>query len=359
MKTLILLVIVVMLQPVTSCMSDDGAGRREVQKAYKSRLNGHADEALGILNTLLSKDSTLALAHYELARTKLYMLTGGGDVRIDDILASLDKAVAYDPGNVGYAFTRATATFLKAFISMQRQSEQVAQDIAATGQAYEEVLKLQPGHKQAMLYLVEIYGMLPPDMGGDSLKGAQYAAELVKLDDYYGAKARFDLSPEGTDPVAFWTDYLTTHEKNAAILAELGKACLMTDKPGEAEKYFNDAMSLDPSRNVLLLDIARYHLMQVMRSKEVADTELPLSATYFEKYLNSTPAPIVPLKAYATGWLSRIHQFQGDQAGADKLTADAKALDSYFSRATGIPSAFLFDPPEKENDRFFSFFSFY
>ncbi len=359
MKTLILLVIVFLLQPVTSCMSDDSAGRREVQKAYESRLNGHADEALGILNTLLSKDSTLALAHYELARTKWYMLTGGGDVRIDDILASLDKSVAYDPGNVGYAFTRATATFLKAFISMQRQSEQVAQDIAATGRAYEDVLKLRPDHRQAMLYLVEIYGMLPPDMGGDSLKGAHYAAELAKLDDYYGAKARLDLSPEGTDPLAFWTDYATTHEKNAAVLSELGKACLFTDKPEEAEKYFTEAMALDPSRNILLLDIARYHLMQVMRNKETADKELPLSATYFEKYLSSTPAPIIPLKAYATGWLSRIKQFQGDQAGAEKLTAEAKALDPYFSHATGIPTAFLFDPPEKENDRFVSFFSFY
>jgi tetratricopeptide (TPR) repeat protein len=359
MKTLILIFIVLLLQPVASCTSGDGAGRKEVQKAYETRLNGHADEAMGILNTLLSEDSTLALAYYELARTQWYMVTGGGQASDDDILASLDKAVTYDPTNVGYAYTRAIAVFFKAFISMQRESEQVAEDVATTCRAYEEVLKLKPDHRQAMLYLVELYGMLPPDMGGDSLKGAHYAAELAKLDDYYGAKARLDLSPEGTDPVAFWTDYLTTHEKNATLLSELGKACLATDKPEEAEKYFNEAMALDASRNILLLDIARYHLMQVMRDKETADKELPLSVAYFEKYLSSTPAPIIPLKAYAIGWLSRIHQFQGDQAGAEKLTAEAKALDPYFSRVTGIPGAFLFDPPEKENERFFSFFSFY
>jgi len=358
MRTLIFLLVVFMLH--TACgMNKDDSANKEVQKAYELRINGQVDEALGLLEDLLVNDPTNAMAHYEMARIQDYMLTGGGDISVDDILSSINKALEYDPENASYAYFKANLTFLKAYMSMRGESEDVAGKVAEACKAYEDVLKLQKDYKEAMLCLVEIYGWLPEDMGGDVAKAEMYTEKLEALDDFYGAKARLVLLPEDTDPINYWTEYLSNHKKDVDILTELSRACLLMGNIEMAEKYINETILIDPSQNVLVLNLARYHLMQVMQNQEVADTELPLAKEYFEKFINSDPAPIAPLKAYAIGWVSRIEQFSGNEEEAKRLTEKAKSLDPYFSRATGVPSASLFIPPDEPNHTFSSFFTFY
>jgi tetratricopeptide (TPR) repeat protein len=356
MKKLIFLQIII-IGALVSCTYAGKKPDKEVVKAYELRMNGKVDQAKALLETILAKDSTNALAHYEMARLKHYMLTGGGGVKIDDIYTSASKAVTFDPKNVTYAYYKAIASFLNAFMAMQTGQGDVKSNVEQTCADFEKVLLLKPDYYEASLYLVEIYGMLPKDMGGDSVKAVIYADKLGKMNSYFGAKAKAALAPENSDIVKFWNDLLASDAKNPELLMEAGRAYLYADDPANAESCFEKAIKSDPSRNILILDLARYHMYKVMENKDLVATELPIAKTILEKYLNSSPEPVIPLKAYAMGALMRCEMFLGNQAEAEKLMEEAKSLDPYFSRASGVPTLLLFDPPDQISHHFFSFFS--
>lgn len=330
---------------------------KEVQKAFELRISGKVDEAKAMLEGILINDSTNAMAHYEMARLKLYMLIGGGKVSIDDMITSTNKAVALDPKNVTYAYYKALASFMNAFMAMEMGQGEVKGKVAETCFQFEKVLTLKPDYSEAMLYLVEIYGLLPKDMGGDSAKAATYAVKLASIDKYYGAKAKAVLASESTDMVKYWEDLIIKNPKSPEYLKEAGKACLFKDDFSKAEKYFDEAIKANPSNNILILDLVRYHVMKVMQNQDVAKTELPIAKTYLEKYLKTLPEPIVPLKAYTLGLMAMVEKFLENQSESDKLMEEAMAMDKYFSRATGLPMLILFDPPTQLCHQYFSFFN--
>jgi tetratricopeptide (TPR) repeat protein len=356
MKKLTLLLIL-SLAVLTSISFAGSKPDKEVQKAFELRINGKVDEAKAMLEGILAKDSTNAMAHYEMARLKLYMLIGGGKVSIDEMISSANKAVIFDPKNVTYAYYKAMANFLNAFMGMQTGQGDVKGKVAETCIQFEKVLALKPDYSEAMLYLVEIYGLLPKDMGGDSVKAVAYAGKLANIDKYFGAKAKAVLAPESTDRIKYWEDLLVKDPKSSEYLKEAGNACLFQDDITKAEKYFEEAIKANPSNNILILNLARYHVMKVMQNQDQVKTELPVSITYFEEYLKTIPEPIVPLKAYTLGAISICERFIGNQVESDKLTEQATAMDKYFSRASGLPMLLLFDPPTQLSHHYVSFFS--
>ncbi len=330
---------------------------KEVLSAFELRIRGKVDDSRKLLESILSKDSTNAMAHYEMARLKHYLLIGGAEVKTDDILTSINKAVVYDPSNITYAYYKAIASFINAFMAMQTGNAEVRKRIDETCTQLKKVLLMKPDYHEASLYLVEIYGMLPKEMGGDSLKAIEYADKLATMSDFYGSKAKAALLPQNSNLVKFWMDRLEKEKKNPDLLTEVGKAYLYKEDPKNAEKYFDEAIKSDPSKNILILDLARYHIMVVMQHKDLAKTELPLAKAYIERYLKTSPEPIIPLKAYAKGIMAGTEMFVGNQAEADKLVEEAKKLDNHFSRATGIPALLLFDSPDQISHHYFSFFS--
>jgi hypothetical protein len=98
-------------------------------------------------------------------------------------------------------------------------------------------------------------------------------------------------------------------------------------------------------------------MYMVMQDRELAAAELPLAKKYAERYLESKPEPIIPLKAYAMGLLARFDKFLDRQEEADKWMDEAKSLDPYYSKATGLPSMVLFVPPDEICHDYVSFFS--
>ncbi len=341
---------------LASCIFAGNDPDKKVQAAYTLRMHGKVDIAKTLLDSILSEDSTHAMAHYEMARLNHYMLTGGGGMNVDKIFTSINKAVTYDPTNVTYAYFKAIVSFLNAFVSMQKQQGDVKDRIAETCIQFETVLTLKPDYSEAMLYLVEIYGLLPKDMGGDKKKAEGYAEKLASLDGYYGAKAKAILADDGTDLVKFWEDLTVLNGRTPDFLMETGKACLYAENPEKAEQFFKEAIKSDPTKNILILDLARYHMMMVMQNQDLATTELPLVKPFLEEYLNTLPEPVIPLKAYAMGLLARVEMFLENKEEADKLMEEAKLLDPYFSRASGIPTLLLFDPPDQISHHYFSFF---
>jgi tetratricopeptide (TPR) repeat protein len=203
-----------------SCTVIGNQPEKDVRKAFEMRMNGKVDEAKAHLDSILEKDPTNAMAWYELARLKHYMLVGGGDVKTNEILATINKAVVLEPKNVTYAYYKGIACFMNAFMAMQMGQGEVKDKIAETTAQFEKVLALKPAYHEARLYLVDIYGLLPPDMGGDSLKAALHAEKLSSMDTYFGSKAKAALAPEGTDLVKFWEDLIAFDSQNANLFME-------------------------------------------------------------------------------------------------------------------------------------------
>jgi tetratricopeptide (TPR) repeat protein len=361
MKKLISLLLLTLLISTTltveSCIPIGDKSKKEVQKAFQLRINGKVDEAKAILEDILIKDSSNAMAWFEMARLKHYMLIGGGSVIIEDILIPINNAVRLEPNNVTYSYYKGIVLFLNAFISMQTGQGEVKHAIMETSTQFEKVLTLKPDYHEAKLYLVEIYGMLPPEMGGDSSKAVAYAASLASKNLFFGTKAKAAIASDNTDLFLLWEELLSKDLNNPQVLEELGKVYLYNDDIDGAEKYFGKAIAADATNNILILDLARYHMMKVMQNKDLAAVHLPMAKIFIEKYLKSSPEPIIPLKAYAIGLIAKIDMFSGNQAEAQKLMAEAKLLDPYFSRASGIPELLLFDSPDQISHHYSSFFS--
>jgi tetratricopeptide (TPR) repeat protein len=318
-----------------------------VEDIYKMRMEGKVDEAKAILDTAVEVFPDNAMAQYEMARVKQYMMIGGGDVKLEDVMESINQAVENAPGSVVYAYYQANTSFLDAYMSMQMGGDEVKNKVTAACEQFENVLKLKPDYHEARLTLVEIYGMLPPDMGGNPEKASEYSEKLAEMDTYFGAKAKSILASEDMDYVKYWEGLIAEDKENPKFLMEAGKACLYAEDPGKAEEFFNQARELDPAFNILLLDLSRYHMYMVMQNQELMETELPLAREYSEKYLETKPEPIVPLRAYALGMISRFEKFLGNEEASEKKMQEAKSLDPYFSRATGVPSMINFIPPDE------------
>ena len=327
-----------------------------VMKAYDVRMEGKVDEAKAFLDTVVVKFPDNAMAHYEMARIKEYMMIGGGDAKLEDVKESIDLAVEKDSLNVAYAYYKSVVYFLDAYMTLQMGQDDVKEKVSKACEQFENVLILKPDYHEARLTLVEIYGLLPPDMGGDPQKATDHADKLAEMDHYFGAKAKSILAPDDMDHVIYWEDLLKGYKEDPRFFMEAGKACLYAEDPAKAEDLFNQAIALDASFNILLLDLSRYHMYMVMQDQELMETELPLAKEYAEKYLATSPEPVVPLKAYTLGLLSRFERFLGNPDASEKKMQEAKALDPYFSRATGLPSMINFISPDEICYCYSSFF---
>jgi len=348
-------IIILLLINLTTGLSSCAKTDKSVDEAYQLRVNGKSDLAKELLSTIIKEDSTNAAAQFELARTLDYINIMGSP----EATKALSAALKYDPKNVVYNYYNARTCFLKAYIAMEREGENVKNLINDVCNEYVKVLELKPDYPEALMYLVEIYGMLPENMGGDKNKAEKYTQKLEKMDKFYGAKARLVLMPEGTDMVKYWNDYVAENDKDFRAWKELGVANLYNDNIEAAKENFEKAIALDKSQNIRLLDLSRYHQIKVMQNRDAAEKELPEAKKYIKQYLASAPEPIPPLKAYAIGTLAKFEMFSGNNAEAEKLMEEAKSLDPYFSRAFGLPSLALFEPADKLDHHFSSFFSPY
>ena len=318
-----------------------------VQQAYELRMDGKADSAKELLEQVIREDSTNAAALYELARTEHHMGLGnipellGG---LDDIQQNINKAVEYDPDNVIYSFYKGYVCCTRAYVSTMSGQPDVRERVEEVVSVYESVLNLKPDYSEAMLHLVEVLG-IPEDMGGDPLQAESYAGQLEEMDAVCGAKARELLLPYDADRIEFWQNVLENNPDNSDVLEQLGKACLYQDQVEQGVNYLEEAMTMDPEEEILLLDLARYHIMTVQGDEKLKDTALPLAEEAINRYLDSEP--ILPLKAYALGLLAQIKFTLGDNEEAEELLAEAEAIDPYFSKAFGVPPLVLFTEPDE------------
>jgi tetratricopeptide (TPR) repeat protein len=325
--------------------------KKVVMDAYKLRMQGKVDDARAILEQDIQKNPHNAAAYYELARTRLHMALGNMkklEERIREAQQSIVKAIENDPNNVIYPFFEGHIALFQAYPSLMQNQPDAKEKVARLCEAFESALKLKPDYPQAMLYLVEIYGTLPEDKGGDKSKAEQYARKLEGMDKVFGAKARSILLPQDANRVDYWQNVLKKHEGNADVLEELGKAYLGADKVEKSVLCFEKAIKINPEKSFLFLDLSIYHTFSAMRAGD--DSELLHKAitsgdAAVTRYLDSKP--ILPMQAYALGvqYKYKIHSDHKEQA--DELLKRANTLDPYFSKATGAPNPDLFILPDE------------
>jgi tetratricopeptide (TPR) repeat protein len=351
------LVLWAVVAPGWCALAGTGPGATQSMKAateaWQLRMQGKVDDARVLLEKAIQENPSNAAAYYELARIKVHMALGDPrDMksvmeRIGEAQQSIAKARAIEPSNVIYPAFEGGLALLQAYPAWMQNQPDTKEKMGKVCDAFESALKLKPDYRQIMLSLVEIYGTLPADKGGDKSKAEKYAAQLEGMDAVYGAKARSILLGEANN-VDYWQGVLKKHEGNADVLEELGKAYLRADKVDDAVSCFEKAFKINPEKSLLFLDLSIYHTWLAMRAengsesfrKAVASGEAAVT-----RYLDTKP--VLPMRAYALGVQYRYKAHSGQKEQADELLKQALALDPYFSRATGAPNPDLFAPPDE------------
>jgi tetratricopeptide (TPR) repeat protein len=327
-----------------------------VREAYELRISGKADEALTLLNDLLKGDSTNAKAYVELARTKQHLMLGGKEIAMDELVNAWQNAVKYAPENETYAFYYAVASLMNAYVSLMKQQQDAAKTVTQACDMFEKVLKLNPDCYEALLYLVDLYGMLPEDLGGNREKAEIYAEKLNKKDRICGAIAYSRLLPDTADQVLYWQEVMKETGANAQVLEELGRAYLFKSDTENGTKYYQAAIRSDPARKYLYMHLVRYHILSCRQNPDEKEKHLEAAEKLANIYLQSDPELTRPLKAYTYQILALIQNIAGNQSGVEEFINKAKELDPFYSHAMGKPSPMLHCPQNEIKIVYDSFF---
>jgi hypothetical protein len=328
-------------------------------EAYELRMAGKADQAEQLLTDWLKVDSTDALANFELARTAHHIFLGSRDMSPEawtKVVNASSKAALLAPNNVSFSFYAAYARLFDAFISMMTGAQDAGQKTKVACDAFGKVLELDPKCSPARLYLVDVYAMLPPEMGGDRNKAGQVADELMAYDPVCGTVAKTRLLPDTTDFVTYWQAYQKEHGSTARISEEIGRAFLIKSDGAKGEAYYREAIKADPGEKWLTWNLVRFHLMSTQQDPAQKDAHLQTASALVQEMLDGSPALCNPMKAYGYGTLALLKQVGGDNAAAETLRNKAKETDGFYSGATGAPSEMLFFQPDKVKVIYSSFF---
>ena len=331
---------------ITSCTGQKV--ENGIYNAYELRINGHADSAQIVLEQITNENPENALAWYELCRTTLQLgMSNPREIKesLDDALKYINLAVEKDPANAWFLSYKGSIETLQFYIALQMGNENAGEYLNTLESTYNSVFKLDPSYYENKLTLVEFFGGLPAEMGGDREKAEKYAIELEKADLISGAKAREILMPEDADYVAYWKDIIETNPENADALQALGRVYLFEGNFDKGSEYYQQAIDLDPSKNPLYLDLGRYHMMVAMQNPALLDSVAPLIDVQFQKYLESTPEPINPMKAWVYRILAMINTRTGNTELGEKYINMANELDPFHSPASGKPGKAIYAPP--------------
>jgi len=337
---------VVIFAGITSCTAQQPNDK--VYEAYELRINAHADSAKVLLEQITSEDPENAMAWYELCRTTQQLgLANPRAIKesLDDALKYINRAVENDPDNAWYLSYKGGIETLHFYIGLQTGNENAAEYLEKVEETYNSVFQIDLTYYENKLTLVEFFGGLPAEMGGDPEKAEKYAKELEEADVIAGAKAREMLMPEDADYVAFWEDIIETNPENADANQALGRVYLFMGNIDKAKNYYQKAINLDPSKSALYLDLGRYYLMMAMQKPSLLDSVAPMMEEQFNKYLNVTPEPIKPMRAWTYSALAMINHRAGNEELAEKYMGMAKELDPFYSRASAKPGKAIYSPP--------------
>lgn len=347
MKTIVkYLVFALAMQPIFSLYSQNNTN--DIIKAYELRMDGHTEEATNVLSKIITSDSTNALAHFEMARS----------LENDKKTYHIIKALDYDPKNLVYRFYQANLQMLEAYKAMKTNNkESITKNLNLCTETLKSILAIKPDCKESLLFLIDIYGSLPEDMGGNMDMAKTYLKTLKSVDLLYAAQGELILKSKEPDfdIVNHWKTYIDTNGAGNEALVKLGKAYLMTDNRVKAKECFNKVIKRDPEQVILHLDVARAHLYKAMRGGDKRDKELNKFKENVYLYLNTVFEKPKLIEAWCYGWLGMVESKLGNNKLADEYIAKAEKLIPNYPRFTAIPT--IDQPPNVVAYQYKSYFS--
>ena len=332
----------------TSCA--DLKTNKEVMNAYQLRISGHADSAKILLQEITHKNPECAIAWFELCRTTQHIgMANPREIKenLKEALGYINLAVENDPKNVQYLSYKGKIETLIFYMALKFQDENASKYISDVENTYQTVLLLDPSYYEDKISLVEFFGGLPEQMGGDLEKAEKYAKELEKADLIAGAKAREIMMPQDADYEKYWKEIVEKMPQNADTHQALGRVYLFNEKFDQANIEYQKAIDIDQTRSILYLDLGRYYIMLAMQNQVSMDSIAPLAVAQFNKYINFTPEPLDPMKAWTYGTIAMIYRRTGNKELAKEFIDKAKSLDPFYSPAFGKPDIRLYASPFK------------
>ena len=339
-------VFVLVMQPLFLSYSQDNTN--DIIKAYELRMDGRTEEAIIALSEIIEADPSNAMAHFEMARSL------ENEKKTDHIL----KALKYDPQNLAYKFYQANLQMLEAYKAMKSNNKElISINLDQCTETLKRILAVKPDCKESLLFLIDIYGTLPEDMGGNRYLATTYLETLKSVDPLYAAHGELILKfKDGdVDMVEYWKTYIDNHGESNEALVKLGKAYLMTNDRAMAKETFDKVIKSDPAQVVLHLDVARSHLYGAMRGGDNSDDELNEFKENIHCYLNTEVEKPKLIEAWSYGWLGMVEERQGNKKLAKEYISKAEELIPNYPRFTAIPKIDL--PPNVIAYQYKSYFS--
>lgn len=331
MKTCLCLMILTLC--ASALASATSAEDDPVAAAYHQRMSGQAEAARQQLQTLTETQPALAAAWFELARTQFYLM------QLDEAQTSVDKALEIEANNPRFHHLAGTTAAYRAVLAAKKPEtrDQVGPGMQRWIRELEQTIRLAPQDFAARVELVNAYRQTPTEYGGDPAQADALLQTLETESPVDGATARAATLGDKTDDIlALWKQTVATHANDPAAHAGLAQALLAAKDSEAATAEVQRAVELDGSRVRTYLDLARIAGMR----GDFADATAAVKS-----FLEATPAPAAPLRAYGTFLLAAIEKRQQHNDQAEKLLQEARAIDAHVWTTLVPPPALLFDSP--------------
>jgi tetratricopeptide (TPR) repeat protein len=243
----------------------------EIDRARKLYNSTDFDGSLRLLSAMPAKDGAV----YELIGRNYYMQR-----EFKKATEALEKAMAAEPGNSGYALWLGRAFGRRAETSSPFTAPGYA---SKTRQYFEKAVQLDPRNLDALTDLFEYYLEAPGFLGGGLDKAAATASRIAQVDAAEGHTAQAKLAEKKKEYGAaeqFFRRAVESAPHQAGRLVDLARFLIRRGRDREAEQTFAKADAIAPNNPKLLYERAEAYIRNG-RNPELARELL-------QRYLNST-----------------------------------------------------------------------
>jgi hypothetical protein len=331
----------------------------KVLELYDLRMIGKINLANSKLKDERNDFGRNPMVHFEDARIRRHKLMGGAPkITLQSMLNTMNGPRYMHRHNVVIRYFDADCASFAACEKLSKGDSLTARRYYLRAlEDWNDILRMKPVFHAARLNLVDIYSRNSAFLCGDREKAEMHAGVLIDYDSVWGARAASILLPDDASRLDFWLDFEKSHPDDPVVLYELGRAHLADDDPVRAEQCYRRAMELDSSRIILLVDLARYHLMKARENVGETAVCLEASETFFMEYLETEP--IQPIGAWCYASLARLKEMAGDETESVRLRALAKSMDPWYFKGDRLPPMLLYTRPGTLSNEYYSYFDKY
>ena len=312
---------------------------------YELRMKGRTKQAFTAIRNLEKEGGFNPLVPYEKSRIKrTRFLAGEPGESYESILRTSVIPVHMDRYNLSFCYFDADCANWAGHGMMEKGDSLTARRYFLRAiERYETCLHLDPNCQVARLSLVQLYARLPLFLGGDMEHAVQHRTILEEAGPLEGALAASMCLEDPARKMAIWLDLLAKYPNDPLVNHETGKACLLSGDPWEAEEYYRKVVEDDPSRKLLLLDLARANLEATDRLGRVPGEQILRAEACIQEVLESEP--VQPVKAWCFSQLARCMDMRGKRGEAEALRKEAKQADELYVKGNRPAPSILYNTP--------------